>query len=71
VAQNRHVILFMDGASVHNKLPHYSNIVTDSPPPNTTSATQSLDQGIIKVVKEAYRAKLVTYLLNEWQIAMS
>jgi hypothetical protein len=39
VAQNRHVILFVDGALVHNKLPHYSNIVTDSPPPNNTSAT--------------------------------
>jgi hypothetical protein len=50
---------------MHKKLPEYSNIKTDYFPKNTTSSTQPLDQGIIKSVKDHYRAMLTDYLHKE------
>jgi hypothetical protein len=66
VAQNRNIYLFMDNVSTHHKVSEYSNIKIDYLPKNTTSATQPLDQGIIKVVKNSYRSLLTQHLYNEY-----
>jgi len=60
--QNRHVLLFLDNATCH---PHikFSNARLAWFPPNTTSVSQPVDQGIIRNVKVHYRKLLMQYLL--------
>ena len=60
--QKRKIILFLDNATshTHDKL---SNVTLKFLPPNTTSAIQPLDQGIIRAVKARYRKLLMVHLL--------
>ena len=60
--QNRHVFLFLDNATCH---PHikFSNVWLAWFPPNTTSVSQPMDQGIIRNVKVHYRKLLMQSLL--------
>ena len=60
--QNRHVLLFLDNATCH---PHIklSNVRLAWFPPNTTSVSQQMDQGIIRNVKVQYRKLLMQSLL--------
>jgi hypothetical protein len=60
----------MYNVSMHKKLPQYTNIQVDYFPQNTKSATQPLDQGIIKVVKDRYHAILTNYLHAEFHRAI-
>jgi hypothetical protein len=59
---NRHVLLFLDNATCH---PHIalSNVRLAWFPPNTTSLSQPMDQGVIQNVKVHYRKLLMQSLL--------
>ena len=52
--QGRHIALVLDNAPCHPKI-SLSNIKLEFLPPNTTSHTQPLDQGIIANMKSHYR----------------
>jgi len=60
--QNRHVFLFLDNATCH---PHikFSNVRLAWFPPNTTSVSQPMDQGIIRNVKVHCHKLLMQSLL--------
>lgn len=62
LGENRKIILFLDNASCHPKLT-LSNIRLAWFPPNTTSITQPMDQGIISCVKLFYRNFLLQSLI--------
>ncbi|XP_049858349.1 tigger transposable element-derived protein 6-like [Schistocerca gregaria] len=60
VAQTRHVLLTLDRCTAHNgRGLNLSNIQVQFFPPNATSCLQPLDQGIISLIKRAYRKRLV------------
>lgn len=60
--QKRHILLFLDNASSHPNL-KLSNVKLVFLPPNTTSSTQPLDQGIIHAIKVHYRKQVVKRLI--------
>lgn len=62
VSQKRKVLLFLDNATCH---PHIklSNVKLLFFPPNSTSVTQPMDQGVIYTFKSHYRHSLLTALL--------
>lgn len=66
----RNVILFMDNAASHPDatLTHVKIVFL---PPNTTSACQPLDQGIIKNFKVLYRQKVLRHILSNMNAAAS
>lgn len=61
--QNRKVLLFLDNATSHSKL-SLDNVKLIFLPPNTTSHSQPLDQGIIQNFKMIYRGFLVKRILT-------
>ena len=52
------VLLILDGCSAHCKV-EYDGITIVKLPPNVTSTSQPMDQGIISAVKRNYRSKLL------------
>ncbi|XP_049771030.1 tigger transposable element-derived protein 6-like [Schistocerca cancellata] len=59
VAQNRHVLLTLGRCTAHNVHDlNLSNIKVQFFPSNATSRLQPLDQGIISLIKRAYRKRL-------------
>lgn len=62
--QNRKVLLFLDNATSHPDL-QLRNIKLHFFPPNTTSYSQPLDQGIIQNFKIHYRRMMLTRILSE------
>jgi len=60
--KNKHVIIFLDDAAWHPKL-ELSNIKFAWFPPDTTSVTQPMDQGIIYCVKLYYHLLLMQSLI--------
>ncbi|GFT06051.1 tigger transposable element-derived protein 4 [Trichonephila clavipes] len=65
--QKRKVILFVDNCPAHPKDIPTTNIKIVFLPPTATSKLQLLDQGIIKVVKQKYRKKLVQRYLRDME----
>ncbi|XP_060860796.1 tigger transposable element-derived protein 4-like [Metopolophium dirhodum] len=65
--QKRKIILFVDNCPAHPKDIPTTNIKLVFFPPNTTSKLQPLDQGIIKVIKQKYRKKLVQRYLRDME----
>lgn len=63
--ENRNVILFMDNAPCLPRDLEFSNIKIAWLPCNTTSRTQPLDAGIIKVWKVNVRRKLLQYVCSQ------
>ncbi|XP_052130354.1 tigger transposable element-derived protein 6-like [Frankliniella occidentalis] len=62
----RQILLLTDNCPAHPKdLYFLTNIKVEFLPPNTTSHTQPLDMGIIKVLKHRYRQKLVRRLIAQ------
>ena len=53
-SEGRKVILFLDNATCHPKI-DLSNVKLAYFPPNTTSVTQPMDQGVIYTLKSFYR----------------
>jgi hypothetical protein len=63
-SQNRSVLLFIDNCSAHPSTLKFSNVKIIFLPPNTTSALQPMDQGVIRSLKAAYRRQLVLKQLD-------
>ncbi|XP_048006503.1 tigger transposable element-derived protein 4-like [Leguminivora glycinivorella] len=61
----RQIILFIDNCPAHPKGVELKNIKLVFLPPNATSKLQPMDQGIIKVLKQGYRARLIHRYLME------
>ncbi|XP_027850981.1 tigger transposable element-derived protein 1-like [Aphis gossypii] len=61
-SQNRNVLIFLDNAACHPKI-ELSNKKILMLPPNTTSITQPMDQGVIYTFKSYYRKFLLQSLL--------
>ena len=63
--QNRHVLLFMDNAGVHNvDAAELSNVKPAFFPTNTTSCLQPLDAGVIQYFKLNYRKYVNNHVLS-------
>ena len=57
------ILLTMDNCLSHPKMNNLTNVRLKFLPPNTTSKTQSLDQGIIQSLKMQYRAQLLEWII--------
>ncbi len=68
--QNRRVLLFLDNAACH---PHIklSNVKLIFLPPNTTSHSQPMDQGVIFTFKSHYRRLLLQSLIPKLNACVS
>lgn len=60
---NRNILLLLDNAPSH-VVENYSNIRIQFLPPNTTSKIQPMDQGVLRLVKCAYRSSLADMYLD-------
>ena len=65
--RERHLILFLDNAPCHPPLlmDMFSNIKVAVVPKNTTSRTQPLDVGMIKVRKVYYKRNLLQHIVSQ------
>jgi hypothetical protein len=63
--QNRKILLLVDNCSSHVTPNNLSNITLKYLPPNSTSKTQLLDQGIISF-KSKYRKHFIKHLLSNF-----
>lgn len=61
--QGRNILLLLDNAPSH-VVDTYSNITIQFLPPNTTAKIQPMDQGILRLVKLAYRARITDMYLD-------
>ena len=65
--KNKHILLFVDNCPSHPKDIPLRHVKVVYFPPNATSKLQPLDQGVIKVLKQKYRKKLVQRYLREME----
>lgn len=63
-SQGRKILLFLDNAPSHPEL-HLSNIKIIFFPPNTTSYTQPMDQGIIQTTKLKFRTRQLNHMIKQ------
>ncbi|XP_045520537.1 tigger transposable element-derived protein 4-like [Pieris brassicae] len=63
----RRIILFIDNCPAHPKSVKLKNIKLVYLPPNATSKLQPMNQGIIKVLKQGYRTRLIHRYLQEME----
>lgn len=61
---NCKIILLLDNCSAHPKLLQKDNASTLLLPPNTTSLTQPMDQGIIRSVKCQYKREFMRRIIS-------
>ena len=59
VAKGRKIVLIIDNCPAHPKIDNLQAVELIFLPPNTTSKTQPMDQGVIRSLKAHYRAKVV------------
>src|SRR5215470_2623208 len=69
-SQGRKVILFLDNATCHPRIDS-SNVKLAYFPPNTTSVTQPIDQGIIYTLKSFYRKFVLQSLVAKMNTCTS
>jgi len=62
-AEERNVLLIVDNCPAHPTIEGLSNLKLIFLPPNTTSVTQPMDQGVIRCLKAHYRKRLVKLIL--------
>ena len=62
-AEERNVVLIVDNCPAHPTIEDLSNLKLIFLPPNTTSVTQPMDQGVIRCLKAHYRKRLVKLVL--------
>ena len=67
-SENRKILLLLDNFSCHNLDLDLPNIEIVFFPPNTTSKSQPLDQGIINNTKQFYKRKLVNFYWSQAQV---
>jgi len=63
--QKRKILLFIDNCPAHNIILNCQAVKVKFLPPNTTSKSQPLDQGIIKTFKTLYRKEIVRTILSD------
>ena len=56
--ENRKIALIIDNCPAHPTIAYLSNVKLIFLPPNTTSVSQPMDQGVIKCLKAFYRRRL-------------
>ena len=65
-AQGRNVVLILDNCKAHpQNIAELKSVKLSFLPPNTTSVTQPMDQGVIRTMKAYYRIHLVRRLIRE------
>lgn len=69
--QNRSILLIVDNCPAHPEIPKMSNLTLKFLPPNTTSALQQMDQGIIKNFKLFYRKLLLRMVVSKSDLGES
>ena len=57
LAQNRKVAFIIDNCPAHPHVPNLAAVDLIFLPPNTTSVTQTMDQGVIRSFKAKYEQK--------------
>ena len=62
--ENRKIALIIDDCPAHPTIADLSNIKLIFLPPNTTSVSQPMDQGVIKCLKAFYRRRLVNLMIK-------
>ena len=62
-AEERNVLLIVDNCPAHPTIEGLSNLKLIFLPPNTTSVTQPMEQGVIRCLKAHYRKRLVKLIL--------
>lgn len=65
--KKRSILLTVDNCPSHPKVNNLTNVMLKFLPPNTTSKTQPLDQGIIQSFKVHYRAQLLEWVIMKAQ----
>ena len=63
-SEKREVTLIINNCQVHPMIDNLSHIKLVFLPPNTTSVSQPMDQGIIRCLKAHYRKRLVKLILR-------
>ena len=62
--QNRKIALIIDNCPAHPTIADLSNVKLIFLPPNTTSVSQPMDQGVIRCLKAFYRRRLVNIMIE-------
>ncbi|XP_057310642.1 tigger transposable element-derived protein 6-like [Hydractinia symbiolongicarpus] len=62
--EGRKIVLIIDNCPAHPDVGGLSNIKLIFLPPNTTSVSQPMDQGVIRCLKSLYRQKLVNMMIQ-------
>lgn len=62
--ENRKIAMIIDNCPAHPDVQDISNVTLIFLPPNTTSASQPMDQGVIKCLKALYRRRLVKLMIR-------
>lgn len=63
-SENRNVVLIVDNCPAHPRIDHLANLKLIFLPPNTTSVSQPMDQGVIRSLKAHYRRRAVQMLIR-------
>ena len=63
-AQRKKIALIIDNCPAHPIIENLSHVKLVFLPPNTTSASQPMDQGVIRCLKVHYRKQLVKLILQ-------
>ena len=63
-SEKRKVALIIDNCPAHPIIDHLSHVKLVFLPPNTTSVSQPMDQGIIRCLKANYRKRVVKLILR-------
>ena len=62
--EKRKVVLIIDNCPAHPAIGNLTNVKLIFLPPNTTSVSQPMDQGVIRCLKAHYRRRLVRRMLQ-------
>ena len=62
--EKRKVVLIIDNCPAHPTICNLTNVKLIFLPPNTTSVSQPMDQGVIRCLKTHYRRRLVRRMLQ-------
>ena len=65
VREDRKVALIIDHCPAHTRIKGLNAVELIFLPPNTTSKTQPMDQGVIRSVKAIYRKKIIQRIIRE------
>ena len=63
-AQNRKIALIVNNCSAHHIVDGLKVIELIFLPPNTTSKTQSMDEGLIRSLKALYRGSIIKHYIT-------